>query len=67
MEINEDDMSIAHIGTNIVKIFDNPEECVAFCDKMKDKFKIKVSADPLYVVMNQVEIKGEISRGREGY
>jgi hypothetical protein len=67
MEINKDEISIAHIGTKIIKVFDNPDECVKFCNDFKKQYAIDISADPLYMIQQISEREGYIKSDKDAW
>ena len=68
-ELNINKLSIAHQKDKIIKIFDNPDECVKFAEKFEKEFSIKLSCDPLYAFLIQsrgrAELHGNASMYRE--
>ncbi len=58
MEIDINKISIAHQKDKIVKIFDNPEECLKFANKFEKKSNIELSCDSIYSFLNTVENVG---------
>lgn len=61
MELDINNISIAHIKgtTKIIKVFDNPKECLKFCDDVKS-VGAELSADPLYKLLHMAKIEENI-------
>lgn len=58
MEIDINKISIAHQKDKVIKIFNNPKECLAFAEQFEKEFNIRLKCDPLYAFLNVVENVG---------
>ncbi len=69
-EIDINNLNIAHQKEKVIKIFDNPKECLKFADKFEEEYHIKLSCGSIHSFLNTVETKGYFeglkdSRGKE--
>ena len=66
MELNINSISVAHRKDVVVKIFDDPDECIKFANKFEKKYHIKLSCDPLYAFLVHIETKGYMEGHKDG-